>query len=184
MLNCLWQLSQLLPNTLCIDCVTPVAAMAGVNVTAVSHFTCFTLSAGLRGNKMSTSGKRDWTSLRICHLYPGAASHIQRARASAAEDHGRVREETASSPSWGGILFHQCAHRVVLLWLNSTFFSGSVFRVHALVPARARVCVYVWKKWGRRGLMQCCQRSPHDEVVKAQGDGKKKKHNTRNTKIE
>lgn len=37
----------------------------------------------------------------------------------------------------------------------------------------ARVCVRECEKsGGGLGLMPCCQRSPHDEVVKAQGDGR------------
>lgn len=179
--NCTWQLVLLLPNAPCIDCVIPLAALDAVNVTAVSHFTCFTLSAGLRCNKMNTSSSgrgieplcRSVIYIQVRRLICSERAVVPQRITAAWERGDRELPELRRYP------FSQActAHGVTVSELG----------IFQEVFARARVCACVCvceKRWGRWGLMPCCQRSPHDEVVKAQGDGEKKKHNARNTEIE
>lgn len=77
----------------------------------------------------------------------------------------------------------------VVVSFEAFFLSARAICVNivSVLVQHMHICVCVRKKESEkegRGLMPCCQRTPDDEVVKPQQDGKKKKYNRGNTEME
>lgn len=72
------------------------------------------------------------------------------------------------------VCLHLCRSLCVFMCVHVWLYCVWACAVHAHTCVWVHVCVCVKKRW-RLGLMPCCQRTPDDEVVKPQQDGKKKK---------